>query len=367
MQPVRVLLALWIATILADPAPGCTTFCFGDPGHLVFGKNYDWSVDAGLLIVNQRGVAKRALVSDDEVGATWTSTYGSVTFNQYGRELPSGGINEAGLVVELMWLDATRYPDPDARPALGCLQWIQYQLDRCASVAEVIDSDGDVRITPQTAGRIHFLVADAGGTVAAIEFLDGTLRAHTGPALPVTVLTNHPYDVSMRYADRARAGETSTAGDGSLQRFARVAGHLDTAAADPDPVDRAFDMLDDAAQGDYTKWSIVYDIDRRVVHFRTQTAGRRRHLALDDLDFACGEPVRALDVNADLAGDLTAHLGRYTVEQNLATLTRGFREVAFLADVPDAALEALAHYPDALDCMAGAPSVTTTPPHTTRP
>jgi choloylglycine hydrolase len=26
----------------------------------------------------------------------WTSRYGSITFNQYGREFPSGGINEKG-------------------------------------------------------------------------------------------------------------------------------------------------------------------------------------------------------------------------------------------------------------------------------
>ena len=32
--------------------------------------------------------------------ASWVSKYGSVTFNQYGRELPTGGMNEAGLVVE---------------------------------------------------------------------------------------------------------------------------------------------------------------------------------------------------------------------------------------------------------------------------
>jgi penicillin V acylase-like amidase (Ntn superfamily) len=31
-----------------------------------------------------------------------------VTFNQYGRNFPSGGMNEAGLVIELMWLEGSR-------------------------------------------------------------------------------------------------------------------------------------------------------------------------------------------------------------------------------------------------------------------
>ena len=60
---------------------------------------------------------------------SWVSQYGSITFNQYGKEFPTGGMNEKGLVVELMWLDGTIYPQPDERPAIGVLQWIQYQLD----------------------------------------------------------------------------------------------------------------------------------------------------------------------------------------------------------------------------------------------
>ena len=51
--------------------------------------------------------------------ATWTAQYGSITFNQYGRELPTGGINEAGLVVESMALSEARYPEPDHRPYIG--------------------------------------------------------------------------------------------------------------------------------------------------------------------------------------------------------------------------------------------------------
>jgi choloylglycine hydrolase len=29
---------------------------------------------------------------------SWISKYGSITFNQYGREFPTGGMNEKGLV-----------------------------------------------------------------------------------------------------------------------------------------------------------------------------------------------------------------------------------------------------------------------------
>ena len=41
---------------------------------------------------------------------SWTSKFGNVTFNQYGKEFPTGGMNENGLVIELMWLNEARYP-----------------------------------------------------------------------------------------------------------------------------------------------------------------------------------------------------------------------------------------------------------------
>ena len=97
------LLLLFVREVTA-----CTTFCSREP--LLFGKNYDWSLGEGLLIVNKREVQKEALTEDRP--ARWTSRFGSVTFNQYGREFPNGGMNERGLVVELMWLDETEYPAP---------------------------------------------------------------------------------------------------------------------------------------------------------------------------------------------------------------------------------------------------------------
>jgi choloylglycine hydrolase len=87
------MLAVSAIAVLANPAEGCSTFCLAGAGP-VFGKNYDWDVADGLVIVNKRGVAKTAMTNDNP--AKWTSKYGSVTFNQYGREMPCGGINEAG-------------------------------------------------------------------------------------------------------------------------------------------------------------------------------------------------------------------------------------------------------------------------------
>ena len=85
----------------------CTTFFINKNGQLVFGRNYDWITDAGMVCTNLRGLSKTSLKTETGGTTSWVSQYGSITFNQYGKEFPTGGMNEKGLVVELMWLDET--------------------------------------------------------------------------------------------------------------------------------------------------------------------------------------------------------------------------------------------------------------------
>ena len=99
-RTVLIIVAITaLALNIAAPAWTCSTFLCGEGDSLYFGKNYDWNVEDGLLMVNKRGLQKSAAVRQH--AASWTSKFGSVTFNQYGREWPSGGMNEAGLVVEV--------------------------------------------------------------------------------------------------------------------------------------------------------------------------------------------------------------------------------------------------------------------------
>src|SRR5688572_225451 len=172
----------------AQAANSCSTFFIHHNGQMMFGRNYDWVAGTGLLCTNHRGMSKTGFKVEDGEQVKWVSKYGSLTFNQYGKEFPTGGMNEKGLVVELMWLDETVYPKKDQRPALNVLQWVQYQLDNAATVAEVIASDKLVRITREGT-PLHYLVADAGGNVATIEFLNGRMVTHSGSNLPMPVLT----------------------------------------------------------------------------------------------------------------------------------------------------------------------------------
>lgn len=96
---------------------------------LLLGHNLDWHIGIGLFITNQRNVEKTALMDPLENPAKWVSKFGSITFNQVGRDLPYGGMNEKGLAVEQMTLGQTEYPRKDSRQSISACQWIQYQLD----------------------------------------------------------------------------------------------------------------------------------------------------------------------------------------------------------------------------------------------
>ena len=141
--PIALAGCLLILAFSNPGADACSGFQLNHAGQILVGKNYDYMVPDGLIMANKRGLKKTAMPyfwSDDTpagVGtpARWTAKHGSITFNQYGRELPAGGMNEKGLVVESMGLfGAGKYPDPDKRPSILMWQWIQYQLDNSATV-----------------------------------------------------------------------------------------------------------------------------------------------------------------------------------------------------------------------------------------
>jgi penicillin V acylase-like amidase (Ntn superfamily) len=286
----------------------CTTFCLNKNGHIVFGRNYDWVSGAGIVNTNQRGLFKTSMKTGDGATVSWISRYGSITFNQYGKEFPTGGMNEKGLVVELMWLDGTAYPAPDSRPAVGILQWIQYQLDNTATTAELISSDSKIRVSDK-ATPIHFLVADATGNVATIEFLEGKMVVHKDRDLPFPVLTNDTYASSLQTAKPIlESGQAPRLNNNSLERFVKACSMVkkfNAAQIDMPITDFAFSVLDKVAQGSFTKWSIVYDISNKKIHFKTEENKNIKTIQLSMFDLACNQPAKMFNMNQDVKGDVS--------------------------------------------------------------
>jgi choloylglycine hydrolase len=338
-RQVFTLVGLGLAVLVATPALSCTTVCLLDREKAVVAYNYDFHPSEGLVLVNKRGTTKISSLRTQ--GATWSATYGSVTFNQFGRDNPMTGINEKGLVVSQMWLDETRYPPADTRPVIGVLEWIQYNLDRHASVAEVLANAETVR--PGRQAPLHYLLADATGDAAAVEFLDGRLVVHRGAAMPVRALANSIYADSVAAFERARSKSEVPTSASSLDRFVRAA--MLAGGGNADPIARGFEILAAVAQPYFTRWSIVYDLSAGAVHFRTEGNRAIRRFALAGFDFSCGTPVKMLDVTAGGAGDVGHAFVDYSVAANRALIESAFTKTPFLREVPAAARDALAAHP----------------------
>ena len=358
-------LASSLLFLAAPAADACSTFLLRDGRQILFGRNFDFFLDGGYLMTNQRGVAKQALLGESQKPAQWISKYGSVTFNQVSKEYPYGGLNEAGLIVENMWLDTSKFPAPDGRAAIAELPWIQYQLDNCASVAEVIATDGTIRITPASS-PIHFLVADRTGDAATIEFIDGRMIVHRGADLAVPALTNSPYDESMDYLRLHRgfggSKEIQSTYE-SLDRFVTLASMISGrgSARRGQETNRAFKILDAAAQGKATVWSIVYDIKRQRILFRTVGNRDIRIVELERFDFSCAAPSRVFDIEAPAQGDITRRFENYTTELNRGTVKRTFaryHENNFMMEVTDEMQEYLARFPEMFECRGEEPART---------
>lgn len=357
---VRILVAAW-SLVVAAPAVGCTTVCILDAGRIVFGKNYDWYVSEGVLLVNKRGVARTAHAPGDQA-ARWTSAFGSVTFNQYGRDQPAGGMNEAGLVVEILWQNGSVYPAPDARPAVGGgTGWIQYQLDMAATVDEVVASDQRIRI-PRSGATVHYLVADRRGAIAAIEFRDGRMMAHRGSALPAPVLANDFYAESLaQYRALEAGGKLEPESFGFQSRFARAAKRALDYRPGGDPVQYVFETLQEVAQGKQalapappahvTQWGYVYEIDRLRVHFRSRAQPALKTLSLEGLDFSCATPVLHVDVHLAEGGDVRARLKPYSRDANTALIKTTWSQTPMLKLAPAQELERVAAHPEKSACQ----------------
>lgn len=325
---MKKFISLFCICLISAYSFACSTFLLSKNGKHYFGRNYDWVSGNGMVVVNARGVAKSSFMPSDGKAISWVSGYGSITFNQYGKEFPHGGINERGLVVELMWLQETQYPQSDDRASVNVLQWIQYQLDNCANIAEVIATDKKLRIDQAAGAPLHFLVADAGGKAATIEFMDGKMVVHQGADLTFPVLTNTPYKDALRQVNSQKDSKASFK-DNSVDRFAtacRMVQQYQVTDVKEEPVDYAFDILKKVSQNTYTKWSIVYDITNKQVHFIANGLNERKSLSLRDFDFSCKNAPLAFSLNDKRSGAISKYFSTLDFDQNKKVLVQSAKE-----------------------------------------
>jgi choloylglycine hydrolase len=237
-------LAALVALSAAPTASGCSRALYvAKDGTVITGRSMDWKEDMHTdLWAFPRGMER-----DGAAGANspkWTSRYGSVIAAGYNIG-SADGMNEQGLVANVLFLDESNYgqPDPERRH-MSISLWGQYVLDNFATVAEAVTALQSepfqivTRKLPNGVGaQLHLSLSDPTGDSAVLEYIDGKLVVHHGKQY--VVMTNSPsYDQQLalnRYWESIGGLEFLPGTNRAADRYARASFLINAIpkAADP--------------------------------------------------------------------------------------------------------------------------------------
>lgn len=314
-----------------DYSSACTRAVYlGPEDQIVTGRTMDWTEDVySNLWIFPRGMERDGSMGDK--GFQWTSKYGSVIASIYEGGT-ADGINEKGLVVNLLFLAETQYPDPerDSRPPLPITAWAQYVLDSFATVEEAVAEmrEAPFRVATVYApngveGTVHLSVSDTSGDSAIFEYINGELSIHHGSEYQV--MTNSPaYDKQLaldaywkEIGGTVMLPGTSRAAD----RFARASFYIDATGQYADPheaVAAVFSIMrnvsvplgistPDKPNIAATLWRTVADQKNRVYYFEDSLSPSILWVDLREIDFSEGTGVRKLTLHGhhELGGNQT--------------------------------------------------------------
>ncbi|MCL7987137.1 linear amide C-N hydrolase [Sphingobacterium sp. lm-10] len=178
----------------------CTRVVYKGPnGTVITARSMDWRDEIPVnLWVFPRGMQRNGEVGEQSV--TWTSKYGSVSASAWDIAT-TDGMNEEGLVANVLWLAESTYPAFDPKGAtqgLSISAWAQYVLDNFATVNEAVMTlrqekfvvVSDVIPGTDKFTTLHLSISDKTGDNAIFEYIDGKLTIHHDPSY--TVMTNSP-------------------------------------------------------------------------------------------------------------------------------------------------------------------------------
>ena len=319
------------ASTLAVEVSACSRILSNANGQAtVVARTMDlYTSDAAQLAVNPRGV-ERVSDTGDGKPLRWTSKYGSVAVNSFGNT--SDGMNEKGLVVNLLYLGDTQYGSQDNRPGLSNMQWGQYVLDNFGTVQEAVNGLEAVRVVSvENAGKqwpLHLSISDASGDSAIVEYVDGRQVIHHGKEF--TVMTNEPQlDTQLRNLKHYQlfGGTKSMPGDiDARSRFVRAASYLKTlppaddveqAIADVHAIARnvasprgAKDTSGSGGEDAWpTLWFTISDSTNGTYYFHSASSPNMYWVDLNRIDFSPGDSPRTIDAyDRSLSGDITQQL-----------------------------------------------------------
>lgn len=312
--------------LVCSAAEACTRFVYlGSDGQIITARSMDWKTDVGTnLWIFPRGMKRSGEAGPNSI--RWTSKYGSVIASGYDIST-TDGMNEAGLVANVLWLVESSYPKYDGRgPGLSIAAWAQYVLDNFSTVQEAVSALQKQPFTivtdkvpgEQRLATLHLSLSDAGGDSAIVEYIGGKQVIHHSRGYQV--MTNSPIfeqQLALNEYWKQIGGTVMLPGTNrASDRFARASFYVNAIPKTESPVEAiasAFSVIrnvsvpfgittPDQPNISSTRWRTVADHKRKLYFFESALTPNVFWVDLKKLDFSAETgKVSKLDLGADQA------------------------------------------------------------------
>lgn len=305
------------AAAVTGKSDACTRAVYLGPDNMIVtGRTMDWKEDPqSNIYFFPRGMERRGGKTDNTI--KWTSVYGSVVTAGYDIGV-CDGMNEKGLVANLLFLAESDYHRPDdKRPVMGLSIWTQYVLDNFATVDEAVEVLGkevfridDPDLPNGAKSTLHLSISDPTGNSAIFEYINGNLVIHHGR--DCQVMTNSPtYDKQQTLDDywEQIGGLVMLPGTNrASDRFVRASFYIKALPQTADyrqAVAGVFSVMQNVSvplgisipsQPNIasTRWRTVADQKNRVYYFESTLSPDIFWIDLNALDFSADKSVRKL-------------------------------------------------------------------------
>lgn len=198
MKKFGIILFALILMVQFIKVEACTRVVYQGPGNTILtARTMDWKEDSrSNLWIFPRGMQRNGEIGKNPM--KWTSKYGSVVTAAYDI-CSTDGMNEKGLVANLLWLAESAYPEWNGqKQGLSIAAWVQYMLDNFESVNEAVaamenrdfDVVSDMMPDGSRMATLHLSLSDTTGDSAIFEYVNGELRIHHDKSYQV--MTNSP-------------------------------------------------------------------------------------------------------------------------------------------------------------------------------
>ena len=279
----------------------------------------DWKEDTRTnLWIFPRGMKRNGEIGKNPL--EWTSKYGSVVASAYDI-CSTDGMNEKGLVANLLWLAESEYPQWDGKkPGLSIAAWVQYILDNFATVDEAVsyvekgtfEVVSDMMPDGTRMATLHLSISDADGDNAIFEYIGGELKIHHDKSYQV--MTNSPvFDQQLALNDYWKniGGTTFLPGTNrAADRFVRASFYINAIPKVADTrtaVASVFSVIRNTSVPlgittpnepniSSTRWRTVSDQKNKVYFFESTIQPNVFWVNLQDVDFSEKAPVKMLDL-----------------------------------------------------------------------